>query len=254
MRKSLFLIFLSIAILFSSCDENRKKEEAPPLVSDNGVMAEAEYDIDSLGAPESLIERFSYAYGNLLAESLENASQDVDASYFVRGFLDYYGTPFFTEDELDAIFLEYQNRMLEEAAIAYERENEENLREAEEFLKTNGMRSGVVTTGSGLEYEVVRAVSDDGPSPDEDDSVLIDYTMTLLSGQVVDSSYDRRASAEIKVSDLIEGAKEGLMLMQEGERFRFWIHPDMGYGESGASVIGPNELLIFEVELVDILK
>ena len=108
MRKSLFLIFLSIAILFSSCDENKKREEAPPPVSDNGVMAEAEYDIDSLGAPESLIERFSYAYGNLLAESLENASQDVDASYFVRGFLDYYDTPFFTEDELDAIFLEYQ--------------------------------------------------------------------------------------------------------------------------------------------------
>ena len=155
---------------------------------------------------------------------------------------------------LDEIFIEYQNRMLEEAAAEYEKESRENLAEAEEFLKSNGKRSGVITRDSGLEYEVLRASGDESaPSPKMDDIVLINYTMTLLNGQIIDSSYDRGMVSELRVSDLVEGVAEGLTLMRKGERFKFWIPPHMAYGESGISEIGPNELLIFEVELVDIL-
>ena len=250
MARVLFILLLSLSLIFSCSNGDERGED---LSVPSYPMAETDYDIDTLDAPSSLIERFSYAYGNLLAESLENASQEVDAAYFVRGFLDYYATSFFSESELDDIFLEYQNRMLEEAAEAYERESGENLEEAEKFLENNAKRSGVVTTESGLEYEVVRAVDDKGPHPDKNDTVLIDYTMTLLNGQIVDSSYDRGLSAEVRVSDLVEGAAEGIMLMKKGERFKFWIPPEKGYGENGISIIGPNELLIFEVELIDIL-
>ena len=248
MRK-LILLLVVITLFLMSCTKEGENSYSPVIREE---MGHSSYDIDTLGVPESLDERFSYAYGNLLAESLERASQDVDALYFARGFLDYYSSSFFTDEELDAIFLEYQNRMLEEASIEYERKSEENLKEADEFLDVNGKRSGVITTSSGLEYEVVRAV-EDAPRPKEDDTVLIDYKMTLLNGQIVESSYDRGIGAEIPVVDLIEGAREGILLMKKGERFRFWIHPSLGYGENGISSIGPNELLIFEVELFDIL-
>lgn len=246
-RKILIVIFVILSL--SSC----KKDESISISEEEKVDLEiSNYDIDTLNAPQSLSQRFSYAYGNLLAESLESAEQEVDPYYFARGFLDYYGTSYFTEDELDAIFVEYQNKMLEEAEAEFARESEENLKEAEDFLKANRMRAGVITTDSGLEYEIVRS-SDTGASPKEDDAVLIDYTMTLLDSQVIESSYDRGLPSEINVSDLIEGAKEGIMLMKEGERFRFYIHPSLAYGENGVSKIGPNELLIFEVELHNVI-
>ena len=252
MRRISLIVLLIFFIIFPSCSSDNDEDVVVAPVYEK-QMELGEYDIDTLPAPESLDERFSYAYGNLLAESLERAEQNVDALYFARGFLDYYGSPFFSDSELDSIFLEYQNRMLEEAAEEYERESEANLEEAEQFLEINGRRNGVITTPSGLEYEIVRSVEGNAPHPGKDDIVLIDYTMTLLNGQIVESSYDRGTESQIKVSDLIEGAAEGIQLMKEGERFRFWIHPEKGYGENGVSVIGPNELLIFEVELVDIL-
>ena len=252
--KKILLLFLVIllSVMLSSC--SKEEDESVNGEPYDAVMMDTSYGIDRLSAPESLDQRFSYAYGNLLAESLRNASQDVDAEYFARGFLDYYGTSFFTDEEIDEIFIEYQNRMLEEAAAEYEKESRENLAEAEEFLKSNGKRSGVITRDSGLEYEVLRASGDESaPSPKMDDIVLINYTMTLLNGQIIDSSYDRGMVSELRVSDLVEGVAEGLTLMRKGERFKFWIPPHMAYGESGISEIGPNELLIFEVELVDIL-
>lgn len=252
MRKRVVLI-AALAILLFSCVQD-EDEYATDIVLPDKPLAESSYDVDTLPFPGNLEDRFSYAYGNLLAESLFDGEQTVDPLYFARGFLDYYGSAsYYSDQELDAIFLEYQNYMLEEAQAAYERERGENLAKAEQFLEMNGKRNRVVTTPSGLEYEVLRAVSGYAPSPTDDDIVVIDYTITLLDGQIVESSYDGQLGSQIRVSDLIKGASEGLEIMKKGERYRFWIHPNLAYGDDGVSMIGPNELLIFEVELLDIL-
>ncbi len=248
MRK--IALFILAIILISSCGSG----SSPAVEEKSDEMDLTSYDIDMLSSPQSLIDRFSYAYGNLLAESLESAEQEVNPIYFARGFLDYYGSSFFSDEELDQIFIEYQNNMLEEAEREFAREAAANLSAAEEFLAVNGKRSGVVTTSSGLEYEVIRSSPVQGArSPEGNDIVLIDYTMTLLNGQIVESSYDRGDSSEISMSNLIAGVREALSLMSAGDRYRFWIHPDLAYGEDGNSVIGPNELLIFEVELKGII-
>ncbi len=251
MKKAILFLFLLI-LLFQSCSRGKSTYVEKPKAEARLEMAVTEYDIDELEAPSTLSERFSYAYGNLLAQSLDSAKQDVNAIYFARGFLDYYGTSYFSESELSEIFIEYQNRMLEEAAEAYRRQSEENLMRAESFLELNAQRSGVITSESGLEYEILRR-AEGGRSPGKDDTVSFYYTMTLLNGQIVESSYDSGVPSVVSIDALIEGVQEALQLMKTGERFRFWIHPSRGYGESGMSVIGPNELLIFEVELVDIL-
>lgn len=206
--------------------------------------------IDELEAPVELEDKFSYAYGNLFASSLAQNGADIDLEYFVRGVLDYYGTPYFSEAELQQIFSDYQTAQLNAAEARYEAKKSANLAAAEDFLKVNATRSYVNTTKSGLQYEIVKKGS--GPVPSIDDSVLVDYSITLLNGVVADSSYDRGEPVVLEISKMMKGVKEGLMLMSVGSKYRFWIHPSLAYGENGISIIGPNELIIFEVELYEI--
>lgn len=208
-------------------------------------------EVSSVQKPEDLYDRFSYAYGNLFASSLLDNETDVDIIYFLRGIIDYYGDSFFSDEEIDEIFTEYQADQLSLAEKRYEEKKKENLESAEVFLEANAKRSPVRLTDSGLEYEIVKEGT--GESPKEDDVVLADYTITLLDGSVVDSSYDRGEPSTLEVHKMLKGIREALMTMKEGGVSRFWIHPSLAYGENGISIIGPNELIIFEVELYEIL-
>lgn len=255
--KHAVLMMIALLLLFS-CSKP-KVEDIPVLgsldpsaVDDSGK--DSSEGLMDLGEPQSLVDRFSYAYGNLFASSLDSLDQEISVDYFVRGVLDYYGTPYFSDEQMQDIFAEYQSMMIQKNQERYEEQKKKNLEDAQAFLAVNGKRSNVITTPSGLQYERIRKVADKSVAPQEDDTVEIDYTITLLNGTVADSSYNRGQRAVVKVSQMIDGVKEGLMLMSPGEKYRFWIHPEKGYGENGVSVIGPNELLIFEVELYDIVE
>ena len=128
-----------------------------------------------------------------------------------------------------------------------------NLELAESFLAENKDREGIITTESGLQYEVI--VEGEGAKPAADDEVTVHYSGTLLDGRVFDSSYQRGTPATFPLNAVITGWTEGVQLMSVGSSYRFYIHPDLGYGEMGAGeMIGPNELLVFDVELISITE
>ena len=133
-------------------------------------------------------------------------------------------------------------------------DTESNLETAEKFLADNGKKDGVTTTESGLQYEVITAGEADGASPDATDKVEVHYQGTLLDGTEFDSSYARGETIEFPLNRVIAGWTEGVQLMSEGDKYRFFIHPELGYGESGTpgGPIGPNEALVFEVELISV--
>jgi len=128
---------------------------------------------------------------------------------------------------------------------------EKNKKEAEEFLAKNKAKPGVVTTASGLQYEVITEGT--GPKPTADDRVTVNYRGTLLDGSQFDSSYDCGQPATFPVSGVIPGWVEAMQLMPVGSKYKLYIPPELAYQERGAgNAIGPNSLLIFEVELLAI--
>ncbi len=211
--------------------------------------------------PKTLEEKFSYAFGvyllvnygedamSYLYSFQSQAFPDLDLYY---GYLGMYevsqGTSPYTVDELNGFLSDYydgyEERMAARAA--------ENLKIAEDFLKDNKTKAGVKTTSSGLQYKVIKQGS--GAKASASDSVELDYELKLLSGEVIDSSYERGEHATFPLSAVIQGFKEGVMLMPMGSHYIFYIHPDLGYGEQSNGAMGPNSLLIFEVETYSIVK
>ncbi len=131
---------------------------------------------------------------------------------------------------------------------------QKNLEAAEKFLAENGKKEGIVTTESGLQYEVLVKGAEDGAKPNEASKVKVHYKGTLLDGTEFDSSYSRGTPAEFPVGGVIAGWTEALQLMSTGDKFRLFIHPKLGYGETPrpGGAIGPNDALVFEVELLEV--
>ena len=124
--------------------------------------------------------------------------------------------------------------------------------EGEKFLAENGKKEGVVTLKSGLQYEVLR--EGNGKKPKATDQVKCHYEGTLINGQVFDSSYKRNEPAVFPLNKVIPGWTEGLQLMQEGAKYRFYIPYILAYGESGAGgSIPPFATLIFDVEQLEVM-
>ena len=125
--------------------------------------------------------------------------------------------------------------------------------EGEKFLAENKTKSGVLTTESGLQYQVV--TEGKGAKPTAADKVKVHYTGTLLDGTKFDSSVDRGEPAEFGVGQVIKGWTEGLQIMPVGSKYIFWIPSELAYGEQGAGAdIKPGSTLKFEIELLDIVK
>jgi FKBP-type peptidyl-prolyl cis-trans isomerase FkpA len=122
-------------------------------------------------------------------------------------------------------------------------------RPAAEFLAKNAKRSGVVTTPSGLQYQVI--TPGQGARATSSDVVIVDYDGKLANGETFDASSRHGGPATLPVSGLIPGWVEGLQLMNVGSHYRFWIPPELGYGPAGAGdgIIPPNALLVFDVTL-----
>ena len=127
---------------------------------------------------------------------------------------------------------------------------ERNKRVGEEFLAKNAKREGVKVTDSGLQIEVIKEGT--GPAPGPNSTVKVHYKGTLISGRTFDSSYQRGQPATFPVGGVIKGWIEGLQTMKVGGKSKFFIPPELAYGEPGQGPIGPNSTLIFEVELLGV--
>ena len=128
------------------------------------------------------------------------------------------------------------------------------LAEGQAFLAKNAKAPGVVTTASGLQYQVV--TEGKGPKPKAGDVVRVHYKGATLDGKTFDSSYDRGQPVVFPLDQVVPGWQEGLQLMPVGSKYKLWIPGNLGYGEKGTpgGPIGPNATLVFDVELIDIVK
>ncbi len=127
-----------------------------------------------------------------------------------------------------------------------------NLKAGEKFLAENKTKAGVISLPSGLQYSVIK--EGNGPKPAATDKVKVHYHGTLIDGTVFDSSVDRGQPIELGVSQVIQGWIEGLQLMPVGSKWKLYIPANLAYGPQGPPSIGPNQTLIFDVELLEIVK
>ncbi len=127
--------------------------------------------------------------------------------------------------------------------------------EGSKFLAENAKKSNIKKTASGLQYEVLQKGKSGGKTPKETSRVKVHYLGTLLNGTKFDSSYDRNQPTEFELNRVIKGWTEGLQLMSEGAKYKFFIPSELAYGVNGmGQAIGPNQTLIFEVELLEVLS
>lgn len=145
-----------------------------------------------------------------------------------------------------------QNALPEIDTAAIEKNKSENLAIANKFLAENGAKEGVTITASGLQYEVLQKGPDGGLSPEIKDNVQVHYTGTLIDGTEFDSSRTRGEPVKFRLGEVIPGWIEGVQLMGEGDRFRFFIPPALAYGENAIGPIAANSMLIFDVELLEV--
>ncbi len=136
-------------------------------------------------------------------------------------------------------------------SMASAKSAEENKAQGIAFLQENAQKPDIITTDSGLQYKVL--IQGDGDSPSATDRVKVHYEGTTIDGKVFDSSYQRGEPITFPLNRVIAGWTEGLQLMKEGSKYRLFIPSELAYGPRGAGgAIGPNETLIFDVELIEV--
>jgi FKBP-type peptidyl-prolyl cis-trans isomerase FkpA len=198
-------------------------------------------------------EKASYALGQQMVGNLVQIASEIDQESFIQGIRDALDnkTPLL-DRQAGAEALEEYESVLQNAMVAHQNaESEKNLKAAKDFLEKNKTKPEVTVTESGLQYEVLREGA--GARPKASDVVRVHYRGTLLNGTEFDSSYSRGEPVSFPLNQVIPGWTEGVQLMNAGAKYKFYIPPELGYGPRGAGdSIGPNEALIFEVDLLAI--
>jgi len=205
---------------------------------------------DTLRDPKALN---GYAIGLNIGASLKRDGLELDPEMVARGFRDAYAgaKPLISLDQARAALSQLKTSMLAERQAAAAKAAAANKAEGEAFLKANAAKPGVVTLPSGLQYQVLKAGT--GPMPKLTDTVSCNYRGTLIDGAEFDSSYARGTPTRFPVGGVIKGWTQALQKMPVGSKWRLFVPADLAYGETGAGeAIGPNETLIFEVELLAI--
>jgi FKBP-type peptidyl-prolyl cis-trans isomerase FklB len=199
-------------------------------------------------------QKASYALGVNIGKGLHRDGVDVDAATLARGIRDAAagGKLAMTEDEMKTVLtaLQAEVRKKQEAEVAAA--GEQNKKEGETFLAANKTKEGVQTLPDGLQYKIL--TTGNGPKPTATDTVVANYKGTLINGTEFDSSYKRGQPATFPVGQVIKGWTEILQMMPVGSKWEVYIPSDLAYGPQGPGrgPIGPNETLIFEIELVSI--
>lgn len=199
---------------------------------------------------KSPAQKASYGIGLNMGKSLaEDGMDDLDSKAVALGIEDALGNKDqrITNEELNEAFTALQKRNEERLAA----KAEENIKAGQKFLEDNGKRDGVLTTASGLQYEIVTQAT--GEQPKATDVVTVHYEGRLIDGTVFDSSIARGTPADLPVAGVIPGWVEALQLMHVGEKIKLYVPSELGYGDQSPSPMIPsNSVLVFDVELLGI--
>lgn len=205
---------------------------------------------------EKEFDKLSYALGLSMGNNFRASGiQELNVQDFADGVAAvFYGsTPKMSyqdaKKEIEQFFTSLQAKQEEASKVMAEA----NANAGKVFLENNGKREEVMTTPSGLQYEVI--TEGDGPQPTAHDQVKVHYEGKLIDGTVFDSSIERGEPATFGVTQVIPGWVEALQLMKAGSKWRLYIPSNLAYGPQGAgNIIGPNQTLIFDVELLEVIK
>ena len=234
----------------------KKATAAKPPVKKTGTATKSAVAAPALATRK---DKFSYALGMNIGsgykQGLEKQSVEFDPSLIAQGVKDALSgaKTRLTEDEAKAVLTEVQNEINKQRQEKMKEAAAKNKTEGEAFLTANKSKEGVVTLPSGLQYKILTAGI--GPKPAASDQVVCNYRGTLIDGTEFDSSYKRGKPATFGVGQVIKGWTEALQLMPVGSKWQLFVPSDLAYGERGGpgGAIGPNETLIFEVELLSIV-
>ena len=214
------------------------------------VMAGQVFGADE-GALKSEKDKLSYTFGANFGKSLKQQEIEVNTDIFIKGMKDGLsgGKMLLTDPEMKETMTSFQKEMAAKQAEKRKALAEKNKKEGDAFLAANKGKDGVKTLPSGLQYKVITEGT--GKLPKATDTVVTNYRGTLIDGTEFDSSYQRKSPATFKVNGVIKGWTEALQLMKEGAKWQLFVPSELAYGERGAGPnIGPNAVLIFEIELI----
>ncbi len=259
--KKLIVLILVVFVGFSSLyavgtpeTKEKKEPEATASVPENNTETteekndteaeETDFTYDSEDYQiQTVAEKFFYAIGNALAANYKDQYDDFDFKAFIQGVIDLSRGKRLSSEEIRSAWNQYDTEVMSVKA-------EKNLADAEEFLAENGKREGIITTESGLQYEIIK--EGDGKPVSSEDLVSFHYRLSLMDGDVIQDNFD--GEPYVTSPDyLIPGVREALLFMKEGDYLRIYIHPDLGYGDEPVSSIPANSLLIFDLEIVEVI-
>lgn len=199
-------------------------------------------------------DQLGYSYGYVMGRTNADTLKDLNIEAFVQGLKE--GAQgkdaALTDEDMAKVLSQYKKQMEAKQLYAYQQLAQQNLKSGDAFLAENAKKSGVITTKSGLQYQVLSTGK--GKSPKATSRVKVNYEGRLIDGTVFDSSIARNHPVEFQLSQVIPGWTEGLQLMKEGEKARLFVPAKLAYGEVGSGdAIGPNSTLIFDIELLEVL-
>ena len=262
LKFKIVLAVMLLAAISVAQDAPRDKQEA---TTNNAVASKPEAAVGSTAskkrAPKATEEtpiiaeqdKRGYAVGVELGLDIAKQGVDLNQRLVMQGMKDALtGKKYLmTADEMNAILTEMQKEQREKMALAVKEFAEKNKKDEEAFLAANKTKDGIVTLPSGLQYKILKA--GDGNKPGLEDKVVCNYRGALLDGTEIDSSYKRNEPSTFPLKGVIKGWAVALQLMPVGSKWQIFVPSDMAYGERGdGRSIGPNEALIFEVELLSI--
>ena len=199
--------------------------------------------------------RISYTIGVNIGQDFKSQKLDIDAEALMEGIKDSMAGKELrmTEEEMTSEIQTFQQELQAKMMAEMEAVAAKNKADGEAYLADNAKKEGVIVTDSGLQYKVLEAGEGDAPAPS--DIVTVHYRGTLVDGTQFDSSYDRGQPATFPVGGVITGWTEALQLMKPGAKYQLAIPSGLAYGERGAGqVIGPNAVLLFDIELISVEK
>ncbi|SEM11263.1 FKBP-type peptidyl-prolyl cis-trans isomerase [Acinetobacter sp. DSM 11652] len=199
-------------------------------------------------------DQLGYSYGYVMGRTNADTLKDINLDAFIEGLKQ--GSTgqksSLTDQEMAQALTKYKKQSESKQLIEFQKLAAENLKSGQQFLQENTKKAGIVTRPTGLQYQVIQ--QGQGKTPKATSKVKVHYEGRLIDGTVFDSSIARNQAVEFQVSQVIPGWTEGLQLMKEGAKYRFFIPADLAYGEIGSGdAIEPNSTLIFDVELLKVL-
>ena len=247
------LTVVSLGLLVAGCN---KPGDKPADAKADATTAAKGADDKSIPGLATEKEQVSYMIGMDMARSLEPVKDEIDLDTMNKALKSALAgeKPLLDEKQAQAIRESFGQKMQAKQIADMLAKAKNNLTEGQAFLAANAKKPNVKTTASGLQYEVL--TEGKGAKPKPTDAVSAHYKGSLLDGKTFDSSYDRGQPATFVLTQVVPGWQEGITLMPVGSKYRFWLPANLGYGEKGTpgGPIGPNATLVFEVELLDIVK